>query len=374
LIALDFALGPTVKGMVLSSFFWCYTLAQIPMGVLVDRGNLRWLFAGAFAVWSVACGLTGFAAGVATLVAARVILGLGESILIPGTLKVVNLLFIPRDRGLPTGLCSSGTRLGLALGTPLVAWLTVRYGWRLMFALVGFSALAWLLPWVLVYPARGSRRAGANVEMPAGNGWRGWGFTIDRNLVGGCLGFFSYGYYQYLLMTWLPDYLVHVRHFQVLQAGVYASLSYLIWGAGAAAGGWWGDRLIRQGWSETRVRKGLITAAFATGLLLIPAVRAPRAPWALLFLAGSSLVGLSSANVLVVFQDCAPRGEVGSWTGAGNFVGNLGGVLSPLVAGLLISRTGSYFAGFALAPLVLLAGLLPYWLIVGDLKPRTENL
>jgi dipeptide/tripeptide permease len=157
----------------------------------------------------------------------------------------------------------------------------------------------------------------------------------------------------------------------MLQAGVYASLSYLIWGLGAAAGGWFGDSLIRRGWSETRVRKWVVTASFAAGLLLIPAIRATSATSAML-LAGSSLVGLSSANALVILQDCASLGEVRAWAGVGNFVGNLGGVVSPLVTGMLISRTGAYFPGFALAPLVLIAGVLPYWLIVGDLKPKGE--
>jgi ACS family D-galactonate transporter-like MFS transporter len=373
-IAHDFALGPTAKGLVLSSFFWCYTVIQIPVGVLVDRCNMRWLYAGAFAMWSVACGLTGFVGGMATLLAMRIILGIGESVLLPGNLKIVNILFAPRDRGLPTGMCTSGTRLGLALGAPLVAWLTVRYGWRLMFAIVGFSAFVWLLPWVLVYPARSSSRIRTSDRQRAGDERRGWGFTVDRNLVGCCLGYFSFGYYQYTLMTWLPDYFVHVRHFQLLQAGVYASLSYLIWGLGAAAGGWFGDSLIRRGWNETRVRKWVVTSSFATGLLLIPAILAPSATSAMLLLAGASLVGLSSANALVILQDCAPLGEVGAWAGAANFIGNLGGVLSPLVTGILISRTGAYFPGFALAPLVLIAGVLPYWLLVGDLKPRRDRL
>ena len=36
---------------------------QIPMGILADRVNLRWLYAGAFTLWSLAQGLIGFATG-----------------------------------------------------------------------------------------------------------------------------------------------------------------------------------------------------------------------------------------------------------------------------------------------------------------------
>jgi nitrate/nitrite transporter NarK len=133
------------------------------------------------------------------------------------------------------------------------------------------------------------------------------------------------------------------------------------------------DRLVRRGWNETRVRKGVLTAAFSTGLLLIPAALVVNSTSAVLFVAAASLVGLSTANLLVMFQCCAPSGQVGAWMGVGNFIGNIGGVLSPLVTGILISRTGSYSPGFALAPVVLMAGLLSFWFIVGELKPLERS-
>jgi MFS family permease len=375
LIAADLALNPTAKGLVLSAFFWSYALLQIPVGLLADRWSLRWLYAGAFALWSVACGLTGAVGGLAALILVRIILGVGESVYLPSSVKLVSTLFPSRDRGLPNGVLESGTRLGLALGAPLVAWLTVRYGWRAMFFLVGFLALFWLLPWVLAFPspypslAVDSREEERTLQGPCP-----WQLTLDRNLLGCCLGFFCYGYYQYLLVTWLPDYFVRVRHFTLLEAGAYASLTYLVWAVSAPLGGWASDRLIRRGWKESRVRKGVLTAAFSTGLLLIPAALVAKPASAVPLVMAASLVGGSAPNLLAIFQGCAPRGQVGAWMGMGNFIGNFGGVLSPLLTGILISRTGSYFPGFALAPLVLMAGLLAFWFIVGELKPLEQTV
>ncbi|HXX23123.1 MAG TPA: MFS transporter [Terriglobia bacterium] len=375
LIAIDLSLNPTAKGLVLSAFFWSYALLQVPVGLLADRWSLRWLYAGAFALWSVACGLTGAVGGLAALIGVRIVLGVGESVYLPISVKLLSTLFPSRDRGLPTGVLDSGTRLGLALGAPLVAWLTVRYGWRTMFFLVGFLALAWLLPWLLAFPSPFPNPAVASpaqeraVQRPSS-----WQLTMDRNLLGCCLGFFCYGYYQYLLVTWLPDYFVHVRHFTLLEAGAYASLTYLVWSISAPLAGWISDRLIRRGWNETRVRKGVLSVAFCTGLFLIPAALVGKAASAVPLVTAASLVGGSTANLLVIFQCCAPRGQVGAWMGMGNFIGNLGGVLSPLLTGILISRTGSYFPGFALAPLVLIAGLLSFWFIVGELKPLEQPL
>jgi len=373
-LAQDLALSPIIKGVLLSSFFWSYALMQVPIGWCVDRFNLRWLYAGSFALWSLACGLTGLAGSLFALILLRVLLGVGESIFLPGGMKIVSRIFPARERGLPTGFFESGSRLGLALGAPLLAWLILRYGWRSMFFLVGFSALLWLIPWFVVFP-RHLRNASA--EPPSSAQAISWSrrraLTFDRNLLGLCLGAFCYDYYWFLLVTWLPDYLVTVRHLTLLKAGFYASLPYFVFGVGAPIGGWIADRLIRLGWDETRTRKGIITVAFFSGLLLIPAAWVTGARTALALIAAASLVGTAAANLLVIVQSCAPPEEVGVWTGMENFVGNLAGVIAPVATGVLIAWTGSYLPGFALAAVVLLIGLLAFWLIVGELRPLVQR-
>ncbi len=371
----DFALGPAAKGVLLSSFFWSYALMQVPAGWWADRANLRWLYAGLFVLWSLACGLTGLAGSLTVLILLRVLLGIGESIYLPGGNKIISVLYAPRDRGLPTGLADCGTRAGLVLGAPLVAWLVGRHGWRTMFFLVGFSALAWVVPWWLVFPARlhgGNgpsrpvlRGAAAEPAPPR----RPSAVTFNRNLLGVSLGFLCFGYYWYLLLTWLPDYLVSVRHLTILTAGIYASLPYAVFGAGMPLGGWLADRLIRRGWDETRTRKGIITAAFLTGLLLIPATRVANPRAAIALIAAACFVGFSTANMQVILQCCAPPEEVGVWTGIENFAGTIGGILAPLLTGFLIGWTGSYSPAFVLAALTLVAGLLAYWFVVGRLNP-----
>jgi ACS family D-galactonate transporter-like MFS transporter len=91
---------------------------------------------------------------------------------------------------------------------------------------------------------------------------------------------------------------------------------------------------------------------------------------AVLLIAGASLVGLATGNLLVILQCCAPQEDVGLWTGFENFAGNIAGVLAPLLTGLLIARTGSYAPGFGLAVVVLLAGIFCYWFIVENFDER----
>src|SRR6201993_1386180 len=245
LISRDFQLTSQSKGLLLSSFFWSYALMQIPIGWSADRFNLRWLYAGAFTIWSFAQGLTGLARSLTALLAFRILLGIGESIYLPGGTKIVSLLFSPKERGLPSGLFDFGTRTGLVLEGILVPWLLVHVGWRRTFLILGFTALLWLGPWFSVFPrslrAVRPNRATSDTSSSAARS------LLNRNLIGICLGFFCFDYYWYVLVTWLPDYLVTVRHLSIVSAGFYASAAFLIFGLSEPIGGLIADRLIEHG-------------------------------------------------------------------------------------------------------------------------------
>ncbi len=369
-ISKDFQLTAQSKGLLLSSFFWSYALMQIPIGWAADRFNLRRLYAGAFIVWSVAQGFTGLARSFTALLAFRMLLGMGESIYLPGGTKIVSLLFSPKERGLPSGLFDFGTRTGLVLEGILVPWLLVHIGWRRTFLILGFTALLWLAPWFWVFPRR-LRAAGPNAATSDASSFAAR-TLLNRNLIGICLGFFCFDYYWYVLVTWLPDYLVTVRQLNIVQAGFYASLAFFTFGIAEPLGGWIADSLIRQGWDETATRKGIVTVAFSMGIFLIAAMHSVHTGVAIGLLIAASLVGLATGNLLAILQSCAPPEAVGLWTGAENFAGNLAGIAAPLAVGFLITSRGSYVPGFQLASIILLAGVLAYWFVVGELKTHNS--
>jgi MFS family permease len=367
LISKEFGLTSQSKGLLLSSFFWSYALMQIPIGWCADRFNLRWLYAVAFTIWSFAQGLTGLATSLSMLLAFRILLGIGESIYLPGGTKIVSLLFAPKERGLPSGLFDFGTRTGLVLEGLLVPWLLVHLGWRRTFLILGFTAFLWIVPWFSVFP----RRLHSNdTKAPSPDLASVARSLLNRNLLGICLGFFCFDYYWYVLVTWLPDYLVTVRQLTIVQTGFYASLAFFTFGISEPMGGWICDTLIRRGWDETRTRKGIVTIAFAMGVFLIAAMRTAHTGLAIWLLIGASLAGLATGNLLAILQSCAPSQGVGIWTGAENFAGNLAGIIAPLAVGFLITSYGSYVPGFELASIVLFVGVFAYWFVVGELKPR----
>jgi MFS family permease len=345
---------------------------QVPIGWCTDRFNLYWLYAGAFTLWCLGQGLTGLAGTLTVLILFRVILGIGESIYLPAITKIVTVLFAPSERGLPSGISGCGVRMGLVLGGVFVPWLLVHYGWRHAFLMIGFGALLWLIPWLSVYPARlhatydEQRVRHSSVAEYVRNA------LANRSLLGICLGFFCFDYYWYVLVTWLPDYLVTVRHLSLLHAGFIASAGFLVFGTAEATGAWAADYFTRRGWNETRTRKGIVTIAFLCGIFLIAAIRVSDTRLAIALLMGACLVGLAPSNIMVIVQCCAPPEHVGVWTGVENFAGNLAGVIAPLAIGLLIKWTGSYVPGFALGAFVLLSGITMFWLVVGELKSRAE--
>jgi MFS family permease len=367
LISKDFGLTPERKGLLLSSFFWSYALMQIPLGWGADRFDLRWLYAGAFTIWSLAQGFTGLSSSLAVLLGFRILLGIGESIYLPGGTKIVSLLFEPNERGLPSGLFDFGTRTGLVLEGVLVPWLLVHLGWRRTFLILGFTALVWIAPWLRFCPRR-MQAPDTNVPRPNISALAR--SLLNRNLLGICLGFFCFDYYWYVLVTWLPDYLVTVRQLSIVQAGFYASLVFFVFGIAEPIGGWIADTMIRRGANETVTRKGIVTVAFATGAFLIAAMRTLHTGLAIWFLIGASLVGLATGNLLAILQSCAPAEAVGTWTGVENFAGNVAGIIGPLAVGFLITLFGSYVSSFELASIILFAGALAYWFVVGELKPR----
>lgn len=363
----DLHLGPAAKGVLTSAFFWSYALMQIPIGWCADRFNLRWLYAVMFTIWSLVCGLAGLAGSLTTLIVLRIILGFGESIYLPGGMRIISRLFPPHERGLPSGLFDFGTRSGLVLDGILIPWLIIHHGWRNMFFIVGFTALVWLIPWLMFFPSRLNQRSTSAAGVAPSLSRTA--LTFDRNLLGICLGFFCFDYFWYVMLTWLPDYLVKGRGLPIEEAGLYAAITFFVFGITEPLGGWLADGLIRRGWNETRTRKGIVTLAFFMGLIVIPAVSVANVPLAVALIFAAGLVGLAAGNLLAILQCCAPPDQVGIWTGVKNFCGNLGGIVAPLAMGLLLGRTGSYAPGFVLGALILVTGILPYWLIVGELRP-----
>ena len=359
-ISRDLHLDPIAQGAALSAFFWTYTAMQIPIGRIVDRFNIKIVYGVLFALWSLAAAATGLATGLWTLVIARVFLGVGESVYLPGGLKVVSLHFSSEEMAWPAGLFDLGTKLGLAVGTAIDVWLLVRYGWRSLFFRTGLVGLLWLIPWAMYYPSQHVR-----AKDDARVNWRA--LFRSRALLGICIGFFCWDYFWYFLISWLPTYLNTVRHMSMPKIALFGGLPYLIFAAAEATGGLSARAMIQRGSSLSRVTKGYVAGGFAIGLLIIPAAIVDSTTASIAFLLASSLAGIGLGSLISFPKICAPDGEVALWVGIMNAAGNVGGVIAPLLTGIVVQRTGSYVPAFLTVAVVLVVGIAAYTFIVPSL-------
>lgn len=352
-------------GKLLSAFFWTYASFQIVAGWFVDRYDVRWVFGAGFLLWSAATWSTGMAHGFATLLALRLVLGIGEAVAYPAYSKIIAGNFPQKHRGAANGLIDMGSKAGPALGTLLGGLLVAHYGWRALFLTIGFASLVWLVPWVVWGPRDRALPAARRADAPG---------ILEilrrRDAWGSFLGLAGSNYFWYFLLFWLPYYLREERHFSAGMMAILGSIPF--WGIAlsSAIGGWASDRWIARGGTPTLVRKSFVVTGLLMGTLILPAAIVEDATVSMALLIAASLsFGLCSSNVWAITQTLAGPAASGKWTGIQNAIGNVGGIAAPWITGLIVTRTGSFLLAFAAASLAATAGALAFLLIVRKIAP-----
>jgi MFS family permease len=353
-------------GLLFSAFFWSYAGFQLVAGWMVDRFPVKTVFAGGYALWSLATAAVALAGGLPSLVAARLLLGVGESVAYPAYSRILAHEFPEERRAFANAWIDAGSKIGPALSTLLGGLAVAQFGWRVVFLVIGLGSLLWLVPWI---NSTGGNRVQTARDTAAGPGWSD--LLGCREVWGTSLGMFALGYVWYFLLSWLPIYLVSERGFSMSTMALAGSVPF--WGMAGASllAGWTSDRAIASGGDPTRVRKsyaagGLLLCAAA----LLPAAFVGSAAVSLAMTTAACLaLGLFTSNVWAITQTLAGPQAAGKWTGLQNCIGNLGGVVSPLVTGWIVVRTGSFAPAFVAAGIVLLAGACAYVGMVGRIRP-----
>jgi len=233
-------------GYVLSAFGWTYAFLQIPGGWLVDRVAPRVLFAVLIVAWSIATILLGFTAGVAGLMAMRMLVGALEAPSYPINNRVVTTWFPERERATAIGFYTSGQYVGIAFLTPVLVWIQTRFGWQMVFVATGALGVVWGLVWYALYrpphefPGTNAaeidqiRRGGGLVDLDRTQRQRRPFSGADlahvlssRKLWGVYLGQFALTSTLWFFLTWFPTYLVQARGMGFVKAGFLASLPFL---------------------------------------------------------------------------------------------------------------------------------------------------
>jgi MFS family permease len=359
-------LTPSQLGWVLSAFFWAYVPSQPLMGWFTDRLGAARVLAAGFALWSVATVLAGVSAGVAALVGARLLMGVGESVTYPSALALLAQRVTDRHRARATSVLQLGGMVGPALGTFLGGMIMVRFGWRAMFISLGLASLVWLIPWSR--QLRSTPAAARVVSTSAGPSFVD--ILRQRGLWGTVLGNFCSNYAFYFVFTSLPLYLVHERGLSLLSMTRLTSGFFLIDSLSVLATGWLLDAWIRRGASANRAYKSaLVLSAAGVGACLLASGGAALPGAVVLLLAAAVMDGVNAPAVCSLVQHFAGPLASGRWMGVQNAVANVAGMVAPVVTGYLVEATGHYSAALWLAGVVALVGLVGWLVIVPPVRP-----
>ena len=316
-------------GYLISAFYWTYVVAMIPVGWATERFGAHRVLAVGAALWSVATLLTGFAGGIAVLLGMRLLLGLAESAIFPASSALL-ATYVPRaSLGKANGTISFGYLVGPAIGTFIGGMLMAQYGWRAVFIGFGAASFLWLIPW-LRFSARTASMAPAKPTEVSAVSPSYRQILRQRGLWGASLGHFAGNFTWYFILSFMPLYLVDVRHLSTESMAGVLGAAYFINAVCAVIAGWYADRWIRHGGSPTLIYKllmnvcAVVSVAAMLGMVLLPA--AYSIPCLVVY---EIFLGFSSPGTFGIGQILAGPAATGRWIGVQNFCGNLAGIIAP---------------------------------------------
>jgi len=365
----EFGMTEQDYGDVVFFFMTAYAIFYALSGPIIDRLGTRRGFAVMILFWSAAAMSHALARGKRSLAACRFLLGAGEPGNWPAAAKAVSEWFPAEQRAFGVGIFNAGSSIGSALAPPVVAWLTLHYGWRSAFIWTGASGLAWLVLWLVLYqPPHLSRwittrerdflkdklappkELGAHVHPIPRHAWLR--VLTQRECYSLILARFFTDPVLYFIIFWLPEYLRKERGYDLAMIGRYAWVPFIFGDIGYMLGGWFSGYLMSRGWRLPRARKFILVAGAA---MMPAAIFAPLVPDARGAIALTCFMTFGHAlwisNLLTLPTDLFPGPQVGTATGFSGMGGAVGGMLANLATGRIVQR-------FSYRPIFTVAGLM----------------
>lgn len=359
LISTEFEMTPAMEGLMLSAFFWSYALMQIPGGMLLDRFQVRNIVGVATVGWGFFQAIAGGAHSWLTLLATRIGLGVAESPIMPAGAKLNGAWLTPNERGRGATLVDGGAPLGTALGAIIIAGLITWFdSWRIAFVIAGVGTMivgVWAWWYIRNNPAEHPKVnaaelayiTNANAEAAKTNGERKAilkDLLKSRSVLAMFAGYACYNSVFYGLLTWMPSYLHKAHNLDIKAMGGATFLIFMCGFVGEIFGGWLADKWKDAGGAPNKVMRSMFAGSAAIAALCILLVAyTPDAVTVIALLC----VALFFIRWCGMYW-CLPailggKSKAGVLGGSMNFCGNMVGVIVPILIGLIVQFTGSYF-------------------------------
>lgn len=370
----DLHLTNTQVGLVFSAFAYPYLAFRIIGGWVSDKFGARRTLTISAILWALATILTGVVSSLAAMLVARVLLGFGEGATFPSATRALSDWMPESKRAFAQGITHSSARLGNALTPPLVAWLIVITTWRGSFIILGIVSLAWAVAWSLYFRDDPRSHHGVTAQetaqLPA---YRSaaekkkepvpW-LPLARRMSSVTVVYFCYGWTLWLYLAWIPSFFLHNYGLNLATSVLFSSGVFFAGVLGDTLGGVLSDRILVRTHSRNQARRNLVVMGMICSLLaMLPVLFLHNLTWVAICLSLAFFFSEFTVEPMwAIPMDIAPR-FAGSASGLMNTGSALAAIISPLIFGYIIDKTGNWELPFAGSiGLLLFGAVLAFWM------------
>lgn len=391
ILSKKFELNPFESGLILSSFFVGYALFNFVGGYLSDKIGPKKVMGTAMAVWSIFCGLTAGTFNFISLFFVRVIFGFGEGPITATTNKTMNNWIPLKERATSVGICNGGAPVGGAISAPVVAFISLMWGWEASFIALAIVGIIWTIVWWKVsadkpemHPAvsqeelaeinEGKSAVVSTAQAASSPDEKVSLLSVVKQgrILALLFGLFGYNYTLFFFLTWFPSYLVDARHLSIKEMGFAAMIPWIAGAIGQLVGSIIIDYIYRKTGKLLFSRKVVLVTCLALAAICVGLTGFADSVMSavILMTVGICFLYLQATTYWAIIQDIVPPERVGGTSGFIHGVANISGILGPSITGWLIQTTGQYTYGFVLAAGLALSGALAVALFVTSGKSR----
>ncbi|MCM8621037.1 MAG: MFS transporter [Candidatus Accumulibacter sp.] len=355
-------------GVLAATYFYVYTVMQVPTGILVDTLGPRLILLLGGLVGGVGSLLFGLAPNLDLALLGRTLIGLGVSVTFIAMLKIIAVSFDERRFASLVGLSVLIGNLGSVLAGSPLSWLAQITGWRGVFiGLAGVSLLLGVACWYWLREPSDETQG-----LPATTGKPRFDRTVVLSGLLSVLGnrdtwpvvaanFGICGSFLAFAGLWATPFLTQVHHLPRVVSANHVSLLFAAFALGSVFVGTLSDRLGRR-------KPVLVASSHLYALIWLIWLSGSPLPLSLSY-ALFALMGLVSASFTLTWT-CAKEVNPPLLSGMSTSVTNMGGflaaaILQPLVGWVMdwgwqggLTATGArlYTPENFQASLLLLAG------------------
>jgi len=333
-------------GYIGTAFFIAYMISNAFSGYFIDKVGTRIGYSVCMAFWTTAGLFHAFVITPLQFGIVRFFLGIGEAGNWPAAIKLTREWFPPHERSFASGIFNTGSALGAIIAPPLVAYLSIRYGWQSTFIILAGFGYLWLAVYWFVYYTPEQYHEVKKKLIPPSVLYKTRFvsmFTLSKAFMDPV---------WYFITFWIGRYLVDVHHWNMKKIGFYAILPFVIADIGNIVGGYFTQFIIKQGVPIPQARKlsvGISGLIMGVPLLLAPFII--TTPISALIIFGIAGFGYTSytANSLAFPADVVPESATATVWGLACVGTGLGGAVFQALSGVTlksVSASSNYFTAY----------------------------